>query len=105
VDFADALQPMRDEIQLRDAIVQGHAGLLRRTLAIQREMERVLAEGLCRIRRSTDPEDEAFAEAALGLVVLRLGLRSWLTGSSPSLPMAVQQALRRAQSVLAELDT
>jgi len=105
VGFAEALQPMRDDIELRDAIVQGHAGLMRRTLGIQRDMERLLAEGLCRIRQGGEPDERAFAEAALGLVVLRMALRSWLTGSCAALPEAVRSALRDAQSVLAELDT
>jgi AcrR family transcriptional regulator len=101
--FATALEPMREEIGLRDSIVRGHPGLMRRTLAVQRDTEVLLAEGLGRIRGGEDPDTDLL-EAALGVLVLRMGMRSWLGGEVASFRAGVRQALTSARSLAGRLE-
>src|SRR4051812_8909023 len=75
--FAEFLESQQDVLALRDQIVVGNARLLQRTLAVQRELEGVLASGLGRLRGATQPSDADLLAAGLGMLVLRLALRSW----------------------------
>jgi AcrR family transcriptional regulator len=98
--FALHLESQRDSLALRDGIVSGHEGLMRRTLAVQREIEAQLADGLAGLRGLAEPDDAVRAEAGVGLVVLRLALRSWRTGSSDSLAAATEAAYATVRAAL-----
>jgi AcrR family transcriptional regulator len=98
--FALYLDSQRDSLVLRDGIVLGHEGLMRRTLAVQREVETLLADGLAALRGLPTPDDTARAQAAVGLVVLRLGLRSWRTGRSDSIVAATEAAYATVRAAL-----
>ncbi len=97
-NFAEFLESQREMLALRDEIVLGHARLLERTLIIQREMEAALADGLARLRGLPQADAAAQLEAGLGVLVLRLAVRSWRLHGGTSLPDAiadVRASLRR----------
>ena len=73
-----------DMLALRDQIVLPHAALLQRTLAIQRKFESSLAEALA-ARRQEGSATEASLDAAVCLLVLRLGLRAWRSDAGSDL--------------------
>ena len=98
--FAEHLQSQLPSLALRDRIVLGHDGLMRRTLAVQRDVEVRLATGLAELRGLTEPDDAVVAEAGVGLVVLRLAVRSWRTGRSDHLPTATGAAYAQVRVVL-----
>jgi AcrR family transcriptional regulator len=99
--FAGHLQSQLPTLALRDRIVLDHDGLMRRTLAIQRDLEAQLARGLAELRGLPEPDDAVLAEAAVGLVVLRVAVRSWRAGRSDSLPTAIEGAYAEVRRVLA----
>jgi AcrR family transcriptional regulator len=96
-EFAAFLESQQDLLALRDQIVIGHSRLMQRTLTVQRELEGVLATGLAAMRGLAEPDAEAILEAGVGLVVLRVAVRSWRT-TGGSLLDAVQQAFARLQA-------
>ena len=98
--FARYLESQRELLALRDEIVLGDPALLRRTVAMQRETEAELAAGLAGLRHVDPPDAAAQLEAALGVVVLRMAVRCWRAGQSPSLPAAVHRVLVDARTVL-----
>ena len=98
--FAGHLQSQQASLALRDRIVLGHDGLMRRTLADQRAVETQLARGLAELRGLPEPDDAVVAEAAVGMVVLRLAVRSWREGRSDSLPTATEAAYTLVRRVL-----
>jgi AcrR family transcriptional regulator len=98
--FAEFLEAQSGMLALRDQIVLGHARLLQRTLLVQRETEAQLAEGLARLRGLPGPDARAQLEAGVGLVVLRVAVRSWRSGGVASLPEAVGEALAGMQGLL-----
>jgi AcrR family transcriptional regulator len=98
--FAGHLQSQQASLALRDRIVLGHDGLMRRTLADQRAVETQLARGLAELRGLPGPDDAVVAEAAVGMVVLRLAVRSWREGRSDSLPTATEAAYTLVRRVL-----
>ncbi|SNS25119.1 transcriptional regulator, TetR family [Geodermatophilus saharensis] len=100
VHFAGHLQSQLPSLTLRDGIVLGHDGLMRRTLAVQRDVETGLAQGLAELRGLPAPDDDVVAEAALGLVVLRLAVRSWRGGHTDHLPTATEAAYARVRRLL-----
>jgi AcrR family transcriptional regulator len=71
-------------LTLRDEIVLPHPALLQRTLAIQRKFENSLAGALA-ARRPESPIAEASLDAAVCLLVLRLGLRAWRSDAGSDL--------------------
>jgi AcrR family transcriptional regulator len=73
-----------DMLALRDEIVLPHTALLQRTLAIQRKFETSLAEALA-ARRPGGSTAEASLDAAVCLMVLRLGLRAWRSDAGSDL--------------------
>jgi AcrR family transcriptional regulator len=73
-----------DMLALRDEIVLPHTALLQRTLAIQRKFETSLAEALA-ARRPGGSTAEASLDAAVCLMVLRLGLRAWRSDADSDL--------------------
>lgn len=103
--FAGHLQSQLPSLALRDRIVLGHDGLMRRTLADQRDVETQLARGLAELRGLPEPDDAVVAEAAVGLVVLRLAVRSWREGRSDHLPTATEAAYALVRRVLDALGT
>ncbi len=98
--FARFLESQRDLLALRDQIVLGHPRLMQRTLSIQRDLEGVLATGLARLRGLAAPDSAALMEAGVGLVVLRVALRSWRAEAGGSLIAATDQALVQLRNVL-----
>jgi AcrR family transcriptional regulator len=77
VRFAEFLESQRDLLAVRDDIVLGHPRLMQRTLAVQRELEAVLAAGLARLRGLSRPDPATLLEAGVGMVVLRVAVRAW----------------------------
>ncbi|HEX9355829.1 MAG TPA: hypothetical protein VF933_18660, partial [Streptosporangiaceae bacterium] len=66
------------------------------TLAVQRDWESELAEGLARVRGVPPGDLLCQLHAAIGLAVLRVALRQWRAGQVPSLPAATSRALAAA---------
>jgi AcrR family transcriptional regulator len=91
-EFAGFLESQGEMLALRDAIVLDHHRLLQHTLTLQREMEAVLADGLAGLRGLPQPDAATRLEAAFGLLVLRMALRSWREAGG-SLPAAAQQVM------------
>lgn len=91
--FASYLQSQAGTLAMRDQIVLHHPGLLARTLAMQRDWENELAEGLARVRGVPPGDFLCQLNAAIGLAVLRVALRQWRAGQMPSLPAATSRAL------------
>jgi|SRR5512142_971555 AcrR family transcriptional regulator len=95
--FAGFLQSQADTLARRDQLVLHHPGLFSRTLAVQRDWENELAEGLARLR-AVPPEDSAIRlHAALGLAVLCVAMRRWRAGQAGSLPAAASHVLADAR--------
>ena len=101
--FAEYLESQQDLLALRDQIVLGHPRLLQRTLTVQRDMEAALAAGLARLRGLPSPDPAALLEAGVGIVVLRVALRSWRARGGGSLLAATQETLVRLRDVTAGL--
>ena len=91
--FAGYLQSQAGTLAMRDQIVVHHPGLLARTLAVHRDWETELAEGLARVRGVPPGDFLCQLHAAIGLAVLRVALRQWRAGQAPSLPAATSRAL------------
>jgi AcrR family transcriptional regulator len=89
-EFAGFLESQRAALALRDEIVVGHPRLLQQTLAIQRDMEGVLAAGIARLRGLDAADSAAMLEAGAGLLVLRVAVRTWRS-SGGSLLRATQE--------------
>jgi AcrR family transcriptional regulator len=100
-EFAAFLESQQDLLGIRDRIVVGHPRLMQRTLMIQRELEAVLAAGLAAMHGSAEPDADALLEAGVGLVVLRVAVRSWRSAGEGSLLEAVRQTYARLQSFAA----
>ena len=98
--FTSHLESRSDYLALRDQIVLRDPDLLRGTLALQRDMEDQLAAGLAELRGLPQPDDRARWEAAIGIVVLRMAVRSWRSGESRSLCCAVEQGMSRLRELL-----
>ena len=94
--FASYLQSQAGTLAMRDQIVVHHPGLLARTLAVQRDWESELAEGLARTRGVPSGDLLCQLHAAIGLGVLRVALRQWRGGRVSSLPAATSLALAAA---------
>ena len=101
--FAAFLESQQDLLALRDQIVLGHPRLMQGTLSLQRDMEGALAEGLARLRGLPSPDSAALLEAGVGILVLRVALRSWRAGDGGSLLTAMQQTLVRLREAVAGL--
>ncbi|SES76508.1 TetR/AcrR family transcriptional regulator [Geodermatophilus poikilotrophus] len=102
-EFAAFLESQQDVLALRDQIVLGHPRLMQRTLTVQRDMESALATGLARLRGSSTPDPAALLQAGIGILVLRVAVRSWRAGGGGSLLTATQQAFGRLREVVAGL--
>jgi AcrR family transcriptional regulator len=101
--FAAFLESQQDLLALRDQIVLGHPRLMQGTLSVQRDIEAALAAGLARLRGLPSPDPAALLEAGVGILVLRVALRSWRAGGGGSLLTATQQTLVRVRDVVAGL--
>jgi AcrR family transcriptional regulator len=101
--FAAFLESQQDLLALRDQIVLGHPRLMQGTLSVQRDIEAALAAGLARLRGLPSPDPAARLEAGVGILVLRVALRSWRAGDGGSLLTATQQTLVRVRDVVAGL--
>ena len=102
-EFAAFLESQQDVLALRDQIVLGHPRLMQRTLTVQRDMESALAAGLARSRGLPTPDPAALLEAGVGILVLRVALRSWRAQGGGSLLTATQQTLVRLRDAVAGL--
>ena len=100
VRFADFLESQQDALALRDQIVLGHPRLLQRTLTVQRDLEVALAAGLARLRGLSTADSRALLQAGIGLLVLRVALRSWRGGATPSLVEATRRTLEQLGGLL-----
>lgn len=99
--FAEFLESQRDLLGVRDEIVLGHPRLMQRTLAVQREFESVLAQGLASQRGLGTPDPAALLEAGVGIVVLRVAVRAWRAeGGNGSLPAATRRSLAELDALL-----
>jgi AcrR family transcriptional regulator len=101
--FAAFLESQQDLLALRDQIVLGHPRLMQGTLSVQRDIEGALATGLARLRGLPSPDPAALLEAGVGILVLRVALRSWRAGDEGSLLTATQQTLVRLRHVVGGL--
>ncbi|MGY1616548.1 TetR/AcrR family transcriptional regulator [Geodermatophilus sp. SYSU D00691] len=99
VRFAEFLESQDSSLALRDQIVVGHPGLMRSTLAVQRDMEGLLAAGLARLRGLAAPDTGALLEAGVGILVLRTAVRCWRTGGG-SLIGATTRSLEELRGLL-----
>jgi AcrR family transcriptional regulator len=100
--FAAFLESQQDLLALRDQIVVGHPRLMQRTLWVQREIEGVLAGGLAQVRGSPQPSAADLLEAGVGMLVLRLAVRSWRAEGHGSLRAATQAAFVRLRTWCAD---
>jgi AcrR family transcriptional regulator len=100
-EFATFLESQQGLLALRDQIVLGHPRLMQRTVTVQRDMETALAAGLARLRGLDEPDATALMEAGLGMLVLRVAVRSWRAGDEGSLLAATRTALTRLAGVVA----
>lgn len=103
-EFATFLETQQDVLALRDQIVVGHPRLMQRTLWVQREIEGVLAGGLAQARGSPQPTAADLLEAGLGMLVLRLAVRSWRSEGSGSLLGATRATFDALRSRCADLE-
>lgn len=94
--FASYLQSQAGTLAMRNQIVLHHPRLLARTLAVQRDWESELAEGLAHARGVPPGDFLCQLHAAIGLAVLRVALRQWRVDQMPSLPAATSRALAAA---------
>ena len=92
VRFADFLDEHADALSARDDIVAENPVLLPRTLLVQREWETELAAALARARGVPASDPAARLDAALGLLVVRVGFRRWRGGDAPTLAAAMPAA-------------
>jgi AcrR family transcriptional regulator len=98
--FTSFLESQSETLGLRDEIVLSDPDLVRATLALQRDMETRLAAGLAGLRGLPRPDDRIRWEAAIGMVVLRMAVRSWRAGESDSLSAATEHGLARLRALL-----
>ncbi len=95
--FASYLQSQAGTLAIRNRIVLHHPGLLARTLAVQRDWESELAEGLARARGVPSGDLVCQLHAEIGLAVLRVALRQWRVGGHvSSLPTTTSLAFAAA---------
>jgi AcrR family transcriptional regulator len=100
-DFAGFLESQRDLLAVRDEIVVGHPRLMQRTLAVQREFEAALAGGLAKLRGLSAPDAAALLEAGVGMVVLRVALRTWRAeGGRGSLLVATRRGMAELSALV-----
>jgi AcrR family transcriptional regulator len=98
--FTRHLESQSEFLALRDEIVLRDPDLVRGTLALQRDMENQLAAGLADLRGLAQPDNRARWEAAIGILVLRMAVRSWRGGESDSLGAAAEQGMARLRELL-----
>jgi AcrR family transcriptional regulator len=91
--FAEFLESRQEAISLRDPIVLGHPRLMQRTLGVQRDLEGVLAVGLAQHRGQGEPDAMVLLEAGIGMLVLRVAVRTWRAGGASSLVDATRETL------------
>jgi AcrR family transcriptional regulator len=91
--FAEFLEHNQEVVALRDPIVLSHARLLQGTLGVQRELEGHLAAGLARHRGLDEPDPSVLLEAGVGMLVLRVAVRTWRARGGGSLVEAVRETL------------
>jgi AcrR family transcriptional regulator len=96
--FAAFLESQQDMLRVRDQIVLDHPRLRQRTLTVQRDLEGVLATGLAGMRGSAEPDAATLLQAGVGLVVLRVAVRSWRAAGEGSLLDAVRETYARLQA-------
>ncbi len=95
--FAAYLQSQAGPLAMRNQLVLHHPRLLARTLAVQRDWESELAEGLARARGVPPRDLVCQLHAAIGLAVLRVALQQWrVSGHARSLPVATSRVFAAA---------
>ncbi|WP_222272245.1 TetR/AcrR family transcriptional regulator [Modestobacter marinus] len=91
--FADFLENQREMLVLQRELVEGHPALLRRTLAVQNDLEVQLASSLAELNGLSQPDDACRLGAAVGLTVVRAAVCSRPSGAGPSFGVATRRAL------------
>ncbi len=89
-----------DTMRVRDEIVVRNPALLPRTLAVQRAWEEELGRSLARRRNAEADDLDAHADAAVVLLLVRLGFRRWRAGAGASLSDEVSASLHEIRQVL-----
>jgi hypothetical protein len=77
---------------------------MQRTLWVQREIEGLLAAGLAQARGSSEPSASDLLEAGVGMLVLRLAVRSWRAEGRGSLLAATHATFVRLRTLCADVD-
>src|SRR3712207_1854819 len=95
MEFAAFLESQSELLALRDQIVVGHPRLMQRTLSIQRDLEAVLTAGLARLHGAAQPTAADLLEAGIGMLVLRLAVRSWRAEDRSSLLAVTRETFVR----------
>ena len=90
-----------DVLAMRDDIVGANPALLQRTFAVQRKFEDRLAAALASRRLEAAPSPTTLLDAAVCLVVLRLGVRAWRSQEDSSLPGRTEETLQSLRARLA----
>jgi AcrR family transcriptional regulator len=98
--FAEFLESQQDVLALRDQIVLGNPRLMQQTLAVQRDLETVLATGLAQLRGVAAVDSLALLEAGVGILVLRVAVRTWRSGDAGSPVEATRQTLEQLGGLL-----
>ena len=101
--FARFLEDNQEVVALRDPIILGHARLMQRTLSVQRELEGDLAAGLARHRGLPDPDPAVLLEAGVGMLVLRVAVRTWRARGGGSLVALTEETLAALGALAARL--
>ena len=87
-------------MEIRDEIIARNPGLLPRTLAVQRAWEEELGRSLARRRGVAADDPDAHADAAVVLLVVRMGFRRLRAGVCPSLGEGVRAGLDAVRQAL-----
>jgi AcrR family transcriptional regulator len=90
-----------DMLAIRDDIVRANPALLQRTFAVQRKFEDRLAAALASRRLEAAPSPTTLLDAAVCLVVLRLGVRAWRSQEDSSLAGRTEETLQSLRARLA----
>lgn len=98
--LAERMQPARELLRRRQAIIDSDVALAGRELAKQAQWQQAISVGL--VERGFDPGDAGLL-AAIGFALFRRELHAWLADLSPeapSLPDRIRAALPSVRTVL-----
>ncbi len=102
--FSRFLDSQQAVLIVQGELLDGQPSLLRRTVAVERELEEELAAALARLTGADEPDDAARLAAAVAMAVLRAAVCAWRAGDSPSVPAATERLLADLREVLGSVD-